>query len=86
MKRLSALALLVTLGGCRTTVRVITADNWISDQHYLLTYWEGSCTKGGMGSCDKGMTEVQVCKVKADNALDCKSADKAKEILNPHKK
>lgn len=78
-----ALTALVFLAGCSTTVRVITADSWITDQHYLLTYWEGSCTKGGMGSCDRGMTEVQVCKVKADNSLDCKPADKAKAILNP---
>lgn len=85
-KILTFAVLLSVAAGCTTQVRVITADSWVSDQHYLLTYWEGKCKKGGMGSCDKGTSEVQVCKVKADNGLDCKSADKAKDILNPHKR
>lgn len=77
---LGAAALLMMVAGGCTTVRTITANEWMGGGMYL-SYWEGQCA----GMCTKGESRVKWCQLYKNNALQCENQKDAENALNPQK-
>lgn len=69
MRSLIIIAIGISLTGCATKIRNLTAETW-GDQGVYVGYWEGTC-KAVIG-CDAGDGFVSFCALNPDtNTLSC---------------